>query len=156
MCSGARKKVSVCSGHLTSWPSDQLFFDLLTKRVFPFFMTFSPDVKVRRCEILQREKKNKKNWKFFENVLKFLAKVLLCFGAKTKSKSNFSGGGGRLSVRAVQKHAYFLVSRHMAFCQAEFWAGLKSGALGRTRPQKSARIFSGADFPTLKHVCSGP
>ena len=72
----------------------------------------------------------------FRKYFEISGETFAMFWRKKKSKSNFSGGGGRLSVRAVQKHAYFLVSRHMAFCQAEFWAGLKSCALGLTRAKK--------------------
>ena len=86
--------------------------------------------------------------------LKFLAKLLLLLWRKKNEIQFLSGAGGHLSVRTVQKRTYFLVSRHMAFCQAEFWAGLKSVTLVRTRAHSAALglknlpdVFSGADFP---------
>ena len=80
-------------------------------------------------------KKNKN-----ENKMKFLAKLLLLLWRKKNEIQFLSGAGGHLSVRTVQKRTYFLVSRHMAFCQAEFWAGLKSVTLVLTRSHSCSLV----------------
>ena len=70
---------------------------------------------------------SKKYWICFSKLFEISGELFAFFGAKYFSNRTFSGGVGQGSVRAVQKHAYFRFSRHMAFCQAGFWISGISG-----------------------------
>ena len=88
-------------------------------------------------------------FKIFSKLFEISGELFAFFGAKYFSNRNFSGGVGQGSVRAVQKHAYFRFSGHMAFCQAGFWAALDFGQPGTTvhnPSQNAATLKSGGRF----------
>ena len=91
------------------------------------------------------------NFVIFANFFEISGEVFTFFGEKYFSNRNFSGGVGQGSVRAVQKHAYFRFSGHMAFCQAGFWAALDFGQPGTTQHNPGTTRHNPSQPITTRH-----